>query len=131
MRAAWVGVYDRGNLQTERVHFRAILDIDLVRYVLSDTTIARPFPGAQPQGLTPGNTSSSFWFPTMAIRANENVVVYTRAGIPSREARPDGSIYHFIFRGLAQPLYGNPDTVPVLFEVLDWSAAVVQYVAPA
>jgi hypothetical protein len=124
MRAVWVGVYDRGMLPTERVHFRAALDVDLVRYLLFDTNIVRVgLAGSLPTGVWLGN-KTCYWFPSAPIRAGENVVVYTRAGIASTETRRDGAIYHFLFRGLSAPLYTHPDACPVLFELLDWAAAI-------
>ena len=36
------------------------------------------------------------------------------------ETRKDDSIFHFLFRGLSEPVYGNPGTCAVMFEILGW-----------
>jgi hypothetical protein len=113
MRAVWIGVYNRGEIASERVHFRATNDINLVRYVLFDTLRIND------NALANGNRGS-FWFSSLEIRTGENVVVYTRAGQYSREVKPDGSVYHFIFRGLTTPLYAFPASCAVLLELGDW-----------
>jgi hypothetical protein len=114
MRTVWIGIYDRGAIPSERVHFRASADIDLVRYVLLDTVFLSA------NAIGNGN-KSCFWFPSQIVRAGENVVVYTRAGTTSREVRPDGSVYHFIFRGKTSALYARPEACAVLYELADWA----------
>jgi hypothetical protein len=114
MKAIWFGIYDRGIIAGERVHFRATADIDLSRYILLDDVWTGP------NNIGNGNRHA-FWFPPQPIKAGENVVVYTRAGAASRETRQDGNVYHFIFRQLAGPIYSRPEACAVLYELADWA----------
>jgi hypothetical protein len=114
MKANWVGIYERGNTQGERVHFRAVVNIDLNYFAVYDTTSAGP-------GRINLTQRPCYWFGPKTIKAGENVVLYTRAGKENTETRPDGSVYHFFFRGLSAPLYKDSNARAVLLELNDWT----------
>lgn len=114
MKAILVGLYDRGKLSDERVHFRALFDLDLSYYVIFDSFYSTPSTISVTQ-------KTCYWFTSRQIKAGENLVLYTRAGTPSTERRADGSIYHFVFRGLSRPLYADPNACAVLFELTTWA----------
>jgi hypothetical protein len=116
MKVSVAGIYDRGNLDKERVHFRADIDLNLSFFVLLDTRLITP------TEVTAGNLSA-FWFPPRPILRGQHVVVYTRAGSVNSETRNDGSIFHFLFRGLPNPLYAAPQATAVLVEVQTWASA--------
>jgi hypothetical protein len=118
MKASIAGIYDRGILDKERVHFRADTDLNLSFYVLLDS-FWKP-----PNQVSAGNVSG-YWFPPATIPRGEHFVVYTRSGSPNRESREDGSIFHFLFRGLARPLYENPHSCAVLVEAVTWDTTKV------
>src|SRR5450759_4870249 len=102
MRVIWLGIYDRGDLSKERAHFRALFDIDLQFYAVLDTQYQTPFPfGSRIEA----NNKGCYWFIPFQVKAGQNVVLYTRAGSQNTETRNDGSVFHFFFRGLQQPLY--------------------------
>lgn len=115
MKVSVAGIYDRGVLDKERVHFRADTDLDLSFFVLLDT-----------QSMTPTQVSagnlSAYWFAPRAIPRGQHVVVYTRVGNVSAETRNDGSVFHFLFRGLPNPLYALPQARAVVMEVQTWAA---------
>ena len=113
------GIYERGILDKERVHFRADTDIDLSFFVLLDTSWKNS------SQVYAGNRST-FWFAPQAIPKGQHVVVYTRAGTPNVEKRTDGSIYHFVFRGLLNPLYAHDDACVVLMEMQTWASTVLK-----
>jgi len=61
MKVQWIGIYDRGNLTSERVHFRALVDIDLRFYAIVDTQridASRIFVGPR----------SCFWFVSQLVK---------------------------------------------------------------
>jgi len=114
MKAQWLGIYDRGKLDSERVHFRATTDIDLNYYIILDT---------EHQFLSNKiniHNRSCYWFSKFSVKSGENVVVYTRSGIYSTENRPDGQVFHFFFRGLQKPIYATNDRAAVLLELVNW-----------
>ena len=115
MKVSIAGIYDRGTLDKERVHFRADTDINLSFFVLLDTTWMTS------AEVSAGN-HSAYWFPPHAIQRGQHVVVYTRHGTANTETRPDGSTFHFLFRGLPNPLYARPEACVVLMEVQLWES---------
>jgi hypothetical protein len=122
MKASLAGIFDRGILDKERVHFRADSDLDLSFFVLLSTH------SLSETSVSAGNLSA-YWFSPRAIKRGQHVVVYTRAGTPSTEAHGDGGMYHFIFRGLVNPLYALPNANAVLMEVATWVTSKATYVA--
>jgi hypothetical protein len=119
MKVTVSGIYDRGILDKERVHFRADADIDLSFFVLLDTMrmdAARVYAGNR----------SAFWFAPQAIPRGQHVVVYSRGGTPNMEKRNDGSIYNFLFRGLTYPLYAVDEACAVLVETQTWVSTLLQ-----
>jgi len=118
MKASLAGIYDRGILDKERVHFRADTDLDLSFFMLLDTQQANL------TQVAAGNLSA-YWFAPRSILKGQHVVVYTRAGYENVETRNDGTIYHFLFRGLHNPLYALPQARAVLVEVQTWNATTV------
>jgi hypothetical protein len=115
MKVSLAGIYDRGILDKERVHFRADADLDLSFFILLDTQQANL------SQVSAGNLSA-YWFAARSIPRGQHVVVYTRSGYENVETRNDGSTYHFLFRGLHNPLYALPQARAVLVEVQTWNA---------
>lgn len=113
MKATLLGIYDRGVLANERVHLRATQDLDLSFYAILDTNYITA------TTISTGNRSVH-WFAPKPIKTGQNVVLYTKAGKPNTETRPDGTIYHFIFRGYASPLYSDANACAVLTELMNW-----------
>jgi hypothetical protein len=116
MKATLLGIYDRGNLANERVHFRLTADVDVSFFLVLDSFHPQPHTVATEQ-------KSCYWFPTRPAKAGENVVLYTRAGTPNTETHSNGQIYHFAFRGLQNPLYARPEASAVLVEIQSWNAS--------
>jgi hypothetical protein len=54
------------------------------------------------------------------IKAGEHVVLYTRIGAPTLETRPDGNVYHFVFRGLTKTLFDDPKSTVAIMEIANW-----------
>ena len=113
MKLALVGLYDRGSLDKERIHVRAEVDLDLTYFIIVDSHYLSP------TAVEAGNRMG-YWFVPRLLKKGEHAVVYTRAGSPSTETRPDGSTYHFVFRGHANTLYASPNSCAVLMEVQTW-----------
>jgi hypothetical protein len=119
MKISVAGIYDRGNLDKERVHFRADTDLDLSYFVLLDTMWINDTQVA-------AGSHGAFWFAPQQIPRGHHVVVYTRVGTPNVETRDDGSVYHFVFRGLGYPQYVSPQATVVFIEALKWLAIPTQ-----
>lgn len=114
MNLTWVTITDKGKPE-ERLHFKATTAIDLSYYAVFDSYYVTE------TGVS-AYQHSCYWFGPKKVAAGENIVLYTRAGTASTETRPDGSIFHFLFRGLSGPIYANANSAPILFELNTWSA---------
>ena len=112
MKIQIIGIYDRGSLSNERLHLRALADLDLSFYAILDTFYTS-------DATIQNGTKNCYWFPAKSIKAGENVVLYTRSGSESREVKTDG-IYHFVFRGLTSAIYTKPINSSVVFEIMNW-----------
>lgn len=121
MNLVWVTISGKGTAD-ERLQFRATKDLKLQYYAVYDSAVVDP-PAAGstvPEAVLVGQ-HTCFWFAARQIKSGENIVLYTRPGTPSTETRPDG-VYHFLFRGLPDPIYAEPKSCPVLFELITWEA---------
>ncbi|HEY2330040.1 MAG TPA: hypothetical protein VGI63_09545 [Verrucomicrobiae bacterium] len=112
MKIQIIGIYDRGNLSNERLHLRALADIDLTFYAILDTFYTG-------DASIQAGQKTCYWFASRKILAGENIVLYTRGGTESKEVKADGT-YHFVFRGLASALYTKPINSSVVFEIMNW-----------
>jgi hypothetical protein len=121
MKAVLQGIFDRGNIQLERVHFRALTNIDLRFFAIVDSQYQQTPGSIVPASTIEAGNKNCHWFTAYQVKAGENVVLYTRGGKNVTEARPDGAMFHFFFRGVNQPLYGLPNRCAVLFELNDWA----------
>jgi hypothetical protein len=113
MKVVCLGIFDRGDISKERVHFRAIADISLQFYAIYDTNYLG-------DDKIQTQHKNCFWFAPFQVKAGQNVVLYTRIGNQNTEPRNDGSVFHFFFRGLNQPIYTQPEKCAVIFELANW-----------
>lgn len=113
MKFLFVGIYDRGILEKERLHFRAMSDCDLQFCIIIDTYFINEKAIQAGQRIT-------YWFAGKRIKAGENIVVCSRAGTESTENRPDGNTIHFYFRGNAISINNDPKSTAALFEIANW-----------
>lgn len=116
MKVELKSIYNRGSDSEERVHFQALADIDLTYYAIFDTHYTG-------ENSIQASQKSCYWIPPRKVKSGEHVVVYTRTGKVSVETRNDGSVYHFLFRGLAHAIYKSPQDCAVLFEISTWKTA--------
>ena len=79
-----VRISERGIAANERIHLEAVRDVDLSFYVVIFTieiTPGRIFAGSRP----------AYWFEPQKVNAGDNVVLYTRSGMPSKAPGRMGS----------------------------------------
>lgn len=123
MNLIWVTISNKGGNE-ERLHFKATAPLQLSYYAILDSVAQSDEVDEKgvPNRIYAGQRTC-YWFSPKEINAGDNVVLYTRAGTASTETRPEG-VYHFIFRGLAAPLYSGQRASPVLLELTTWQARV-------
>jgi len=115
MKFTLLGLYDRGVLSKERVHFRADIDLDLSFFMVLDSF----WLGVN---QVQAGYRAGYWFPPHAVKRYQHVVLYTRPGNPTIETHSDGSTYHFLFRGSSAAIYTTPSASAVLLEINTWAS---------
>lgn len=110
-----VTIFDRGDLQSERVELKAMANINIKDYVVFDTQYVAE------NSLACGSRGA-YWFSNHPVGAGNRVILYTRAGSASNEER-NGIVYHFRFRGHASALYEDKAQVPLVMKLENWIAA--------
>jgi len=113
MNIKLVGIFDRGNLDKERIHFIALSDLSLSYYAVFSTFYTG-------QNQIQALDKNCYWFPPKNIRANENIVLYTKAGQTLEQKKENGDVHHFYYRGLRVPVFQNPNACAVIFELKTW-----------
>ena len=121
MKLKLITIADRGVVRDtanrERLHLSVLADTNLVYYAVFDTKYA-------PAGLQvfqiPKHT---YWFSSHAVKAGDNVVLYTGPGVPIVQKRPDGGTNHFFYWGMERTLWNQPGDCAVVVELNAWEAS--------
>jgi hypothetical protein len=116
MKVELIGIIDRGDPDKERVHLKALVDLDLTNYAILDTLFVSA-------ASIQAGTHQCYWCTPAPVKANSNVVIYTRVGTPTTEPAADGTVSHFFFRNMPGPLYTDPKSCAVLFEIGSWATS--------
>jgi hypothetical protein len=110
-------VTDAGDLEKERVIMVASGVTDIGKYQVADT-----------RAITDGVNSEIkriFWLPDKKVKANDVVVLYTKAGKANEKANQNGTISHFFYWGLGEAIW-TPGRACVLIRVADWAVERVE-----
>jgi hypothetical protein len=107
-------VRDVGNIDSERIVLKVGPENDDIgKYILLDTELAKD---QQPTN----RLRHTFWFPDKKIRANDIVVLYTKPGRAGQKENGSGSISHFFYWGLQNPIWNGDSNCAVILRVKDW-----------
>lgn len=116
MRIKIVRIADRGVPDKERLHLSVTADTTLSGYV-----VLKSF--AQGDGVMSGSLPA-FWFPTVAAKAGDQVVLYSNTGPYTSEKTGDGkTTVHFFHWGGTVPLWAKPSDCAVVLEASNWDTA--------
>ena len=105
---------DAGTLSKERIILKAITNIDVGEYA-----VLRSGVGATGDGPTSGR-KIAYWFPDEKVKANDLVILYTKAGSRSTKKMDGGRAAYFFYWGKDEPLWGSKQFGAVLLELADW-----------
>ena len=117
MKLRIVTIAERGVPNNERLHLKVTEATNLSSHIVLSSVFASL--------VTVANGSKpSFWFPPQAVKPNDDIVLYTRAGVPEPpRLQPSGNMTYFYFWGLDNTLWDNPSSCALAFEVAGWSAS--------
>lgn len=113
MKLKIVKILDRASPNQERLWLKVLQDTDMKFFIVFDTTYTAPNAISNIQ-------RHAYWFPSKAVRAGDNVVLYTRKGSNSSQPNPDGTTNHFFYWDSDKTIWNNTGDCAVLFEVSDW-----------
>jgi len=113
MKLQIIRIADRGVPNNERLHLTVLADATLSYYVVLKSTIMGN------EGVM-NSSLLSFWFPTVQVKAGDQVILYTKTGKNSSEKTTSGNTNHFFYWGLNNTLWNSPTDCAVLIEVNSW-----------
>ena len=118
MKLSIVQVADRGVPNVERLHMRALLDIDLCFFIILDVNVIVP------KTRVSSKPKNAYWFSTHPVKAGDNVVLYTGTGVDMVRPNGSGGTDHFFYWGCPQTLWALPTGAAVVCEISEWTTAV-------
>jgi hypothetical protein len=110
-----IRIADRGVPNKERLHITALAAADLNYYLILNTT--RIGNGLSPLPL------NALWFGPYSVNKGDNIVIYTGPGTASRSKRADGGEDHFLYWGLRNTIWQDPNTCAVLMAISAWETS--------
>ncbi len=111
MRLLFRSIADRGDLDNERIIFKASANTDVGRYAIFRTS--------RNEDSATVDVKQTFWFVDKPVKAGDLVVVYTKEGVPTEKALASGTA-HFFYWGRKTPLWAKDDVAGVLVEAPQW-----------
>jgi hypothetical protein len=108
-------VKSHGDLANERIMLKAISDVNIGAYMISDTTY-------QSDHAISNKLRHIFWIPDKDVEEDDLIVIYTKSGTDKRVRNSNsGKSTHFFYWGLEGPIWNKGGDTAVLFFLNDWS----------
>lgn len=105
-------ILGRGDLNKERLTFRAIADLDIGDYIFMQVS-------SFGNEITT-DVNISFWFPYMRVKKGDIVVLYTRSGSAEPKRLTTGHFAHFFYLNMLEPIWGSDDFAAVIAHAPNW-----------
>lgn len=119
MRIQIVSIAERGVANRERLHLRALAEVELNRFaVLANRYLS-------PASLATGGLLA-FWFPPVVVKPGDSVILFSGSGAYSTSRAPDGTTNHFFYWGLQRTVWNRTGDCAVLVELESWAASVYE-----
>ena len=113
MRLKFNNITDAGDIEKERVVFRAMANIDIGRYAL-----LRTHPSEDGGATT--DIIDVFWFPDQDVKSGDLVVLYSKVGEPRQKEIAKGSKAYFYYWGKSEAVWIDKEKVGVLLSISAW-----------
>ena len=110
----FVRVASAGDLAKERVVLRATADINVINLVLVGMN-----QGDDPSEVTDLNRDL-FWFPDYAVKRDDYILLYTKAGHPRNYISPRGSTMHAFYWDKDHPVWTGETNIVGILRVRGW-----------
>jgi len=63
---------------------------------------------------------NSYWFPDQNVKDGDKIVLYTKSGVSSQRANPNGSTTFFYYWGLSSTVFNNSSDTAALLKIEQW-----------
>jgi hypothetical protein len=113
MRLKIVQITDRGMPSRERLHLSVLAPSNLSNYVVFASQ--KLFPN---QVKTPPDFA--YWFNDIKVYPGDQIILYTGSGQSTNERLQNGSWNRFIYWGLGNTIWDDPNSCAVLLEINEW-----------
>jgi hypothetical protein len=115
MNLELVRIDSAGDLERERVVLRATVDTDVGEYA-----VFRCEQAEMPDDVYVGPIPNAYWFPARKLKANDWVVLYSKAGALSEKRGEGRSASSYFFYWNSDSTLWLAQMVPVLVETSNW-----------
>lgn len=105
---------DTGNIVKERIVLTAVTDVDIGDYFVINSRASSDGVSA-----TAGH-KTAYWFPDEKVKANDMVILYTKAGVKRTKQLESGRTAYFYYWGLTEAQWNREGRGAVLLEAADW-----------
>jgi hypothetical protein len=107
-----MSIADRGVPNVERLHLSVLVPTNLINYAVF---LTRRFSG----GLKVP-PEMAFWFSDTLVTPGDQVILYSGVGQNQNHLRPDGRRNWFVYWGLKNVIWEDPESCAVLLEINYW-----------
>lgn len=107
-------VKDHGDLENERLVLKAISDVNVGTYIISDTTY-------HSDNEISNELRHVFWIPDREVEQGDVVVIYTKSGRDKTIKNKSGNSTHFFYWGLNRTVWNKNGDAVVLLSLNAWS----------
>lgn len=108
-----LGIADRGVPNTERLNFRATIDMTLSHVAIFATSYATPSSITRIPRYT-------YWFPPKLVKAGDYVILFTGTGRDYDSKNTAGTMNHLFYWGLPQVAFAREPDCAVIVDIRTW-----------
>lgn len=110
-------IRDAGNLDKERIVFKVEGDTQIGSYLIAETHLME-------NARFSSKIQNVYWFPDMALKVGDRVILYTKKGESNMSINEDGTTNYFFYWNLEKSHLKSDNPCVVLLNA-SWKAYVV------
>jgi hypothetical protein len=108
-----VSIANRGDINHERVHLQVVKPCNAAQYIILATVLSGP-------NTVYAGTRPAYWFDNKRLNVGDNLILYTKAGMPSFQGNPDGTFTYFFYWGMTKAMFGAVEARAMIAELSYW-----------
>jgi hypothetical protein len=116
MKLSITQIYKRGVQSEERLVMKVLNDTNLTYFVVLDTVYTSP------QSVSP-SPKRAYWFRSKPVKAGDQVILYTKEGVPSEKKLEDGTTAYFFYWNQKSVLWDKTGNCAVVMEINSWATS--------